>query len=162
MSTPLLHVALWEPEIPPNTGNIGRTCVANDLPLHLIGKLGFLLDQKSLRRAGLDYWQLVKLHCHAGWDEFQQSVLSPSDANDSLRLVCLSAHAKTPFTEFAFQRGDCLLFGNESSGLPEWLKQEYAETMVTVPMLTRHVRSLNLATTAGIVIYEALRQLQVW
>ncbi|MGF1583618.1 MAG: tRNA (cytidine(34)-2'-O)-methyltransferase [Gemmataceae bacterium] len=162
MSTSLLHVALWEPEIPPNTGNIARTCAALDLPLHLIGKLGFLLDEKSLRRAGLDYWKFVKLQCHDGWTDFKRRVISPDDDRAIRRIVGFSARATTPYTSFSYQRGDCLLFGNESSGLPDWLKDEYAETMATVPMLTPHVRSLNLATTAGIVIYEALRQLQVW
>jgi tRNA (cytidine/uridine-2'-O-)-methyltransferase len=108
---PMLHVALFEPEIPPNTGNIARLCAATGTPLHLIGRLGFRLDEPSLRRAGLDYWQHVDVRRHATLAEFE-SVLA------GCRVFCFTVHATAPYTRAAFRAGDCLLFGSESRGLP--------------------------------------------
>src|SRR5262249_6358209 len=107
----MLHVALFEPEIPPNTGNVARLCAATAAPLHLVGRLGFHLDDRSLRRAGLDYWPDVTVVRHATLTDFEQALTGS-------RLVCFSAHAAIPYTRFTFQSADCLLFGSESRGLP--------------------------------------------
>ncbi len=151
----MLHVALLEPEIPPNTGNISRLCAATGIPLHLIGKLGFRLDDASLRRAGIDYWHAVDLRLHASFADFEAQL------GDS-RILAFSARAKRPYTEAAFQKGDCLLFGRESAGLPATLLERLSDRTFTIPHLTPHVRSLNLSTSVGIVTYEALRQLRAW
>ncbi len=153
----MLHIALWEPEIPPNTGNIARLCAATGCPLHLIGRLGFRIDEKSLRRAGLDYWDSVDLHCHDALRDFENFL-----AGQNARLFCLSAHAGTPYTAIPFRRGDALLFGAETRGLPPEVIERYSAHSFTIPMLSGKVRSLNLATAAGIVLYEGLRQLQSW
>src|ERR1700686_4206842 len=121
----MLHVALWEPEIPPNTGNIARLCAATDTTLHLIGRLGFRLDDRSLKRAGLDYWPHVLGHRHVALEEFYQTL---GDA----RVFCLSAHAATCYTKAAFRDGDCLLFGGESRGLPESVLQRYTGRVLTI------------------------------
>jgi tRNA (cytidine/uridine-2'-O-)-methyltransferase len=154
----MLHIALWEPEIPPNTGNVARLCAATGADLHLIGRLGFRLDDKSLVRAGVDYWPAVKLHRHSTFEEFQSTVLVHLPA----RIFAFSARASQPYTAVRYQPGDVLLFGNESRGLPETILESHRERLLTIPMLTSEVRSLNLATAAGIVLYEALRQLQSW
>jgi tRNA (cytidine/uridine-2'-O-)-methyltransferase len=150
----MLHIALWEPEIPPNTGNIARLCAATGCPLHLIGRLGFRLDEKSLRRAGLDYWDAVELHRHDSLADFEQSFPG--------RIYCLSAHAQQPYTAIPFRVGDCLLFGPETRGLPAEVLERYSAQSFVIPMVSEKVRSLNLATAAGIVLYEGLRQLQAW
>jgi tRNA (cytidine/uridine-2'-O-)-methyltransferase len=150
-----LQVALWEPEIPPNTGNIARLCAATGCPLHLIGRLGFRTDDRSLRRAGLDYWEHVEIHRHTDLDAFLPSL-------GSRRFFCLSAHAATPYTQVAYQPGDCLVFGGETRGLPAEFLQRHAERTITIPMPAGKVRSLNLATAVGIVLYEGLRQLHRW
>jgi tRNA (cytidine/uridine-2'-O-)-methyltransferase len=153
----MLHIALWEPEIPPNTGNIARLCAATGTPLHLIGRLGFRLDERSLRRAGLDYWDAVELHQHATFAEFEDCL-----KRQNSRLICLSARADRRYTDIAFQPGDCLLFGAETRGLPPEVLDRYRDKSCTIPMRSGKVRSLNLATAAGIVLYEGLRQLQGW
>jgi tRNA (cytidine/uridine-2'-O-)-methyltransferase len=150
----MLHIALWEPEIPPNTGNIARLCAATNCPLHLIGRLGFRLDEKSLRRAGLDYWDAVDLRRHDTLADFEQTFQG--------RIYCLSARVETPYTQIPFRAGDCLLFGAETRGLPAEVMERYREQSFTIPMVSEKVRSLNLATAAGIVLYEGLRQLQAW
>ena len=151
----MLHVALWEPEIPPNTGNIARLCAATGTTLHLIGRLGFRLDDRSLRRAGLDYWPDVTYRLHTNLDAFEQAMAAH-------QLVCLSAHVTRPYTSIAFQPSDCLLFGSESRGLPPGVLERLADRSVCIPMPAGKVRSLNLATAVGIVLYEALRQLDAW
>ena len=151
----MFHVALWEPEIPPNTGNVARLCAATGAELHLIGRLGFRLDDRSLRRAGLDYWREVTLHRHASLQEFEA-------AFEGRRLFCFSAHASTAYTQAAFQPGDGLLFGGESHGLPPGVVERYAGRAFRIPMPTGKVRSLNLATAVGVVLYEALRQARAW
>jgi tRNA (cytidine/uridine-2'-O-)-methyltransferase len=150
----MLHVALWEPEIPPNTGNIARLCAATGATLHLIGRLGFRIDDRSLRRAGLDYWQDVEVRQHATMADFEAAFAGRLD-----RLFCLSARARRAYTHFAFQDGDIFLFGPETRGLPEEILSRYAERAALIPIPTGKVRSLNLATAVGIVLYEALRQL---
>jgi tRNA (cytidine/uridine-2'-O-)-methyltransferase len=149
----MLHVALLEPEIPPNTGNIARLCAATGCRLHLIGKLGFRLDEKSLLRAGLDYWDAVDVHCHDTLADVEKIVD---------RVFCLSAHAHVPYTKIPFQSGDCLLFGGESRGLPTEVMERYQDQAFTIPMPAAKVRCLNLSTAVGIVVYEGLRQLHGW
>lgn len=148
----MLHIALLEPEIPPNTGNIARLCAATDTMLHLIGRLGFLLDDRHLRRAGMDYWPLVIWQRHATWEDFEAFL-------GARRLFCFSAHVERSYTSVIYQAEDVLLFGSESQGLPQHLLQRNPEQTLTIPMPAGKVRSLNLATAAGIVLYEALRQL---
>lgn len=151
----MLHVALWEPEIAPNTGNIARLCAATDTRLHLIGRLGFRLDDRQLRRAGLDYWPAVDLIVHSGWEAFVAAI------GDS-RVLCLSSKMQQPYTRMEYRDGDCLLFGNESKGLPPEILTCFAQTAITIPMPSGKVRSLNLANSVGIVLYEALRQRHGW
>jgi tRNA (cytidine/uridine-2'-O-)-methyltransferase len=151
----VLHVALREPEIPPNTGNIARLCAATGTPLHLIGRLGFRLDERSVRRAGLDYWPEVELHRHATLADFEAAL-------PGSRLFCFSVHAQVPYTQATYRSGDCLLFGGESHGLPATVLERHAENALLIPMPSGRVRSLNLATAVGIALYEALRQLHNW
>ena len=151
----MLHVALWEPEIPPNTGNVARLCAATGSPLHLIGRLGFRLDDRSLRRAGLDYWDAVEVVRHVTFAEFEVAI-APG------RVWCVETPAARPYTRAEFADGDCLLFGGESKGLPSAVREKCAETLIGIPMPAGRVRSLNLATAVGIVLYEALRQLHDW
>ena len=151
----MLHVALWEPEIAPNTGNIARLCAATGATLHLIGRLGFRLDDRSLRRAGLDYWSAVEVRRHATLTDFETAL-------GAGRLFCFSARVATPYTSVAYQAGDCLLFGGESHGLPVGVLQRHADRALCIPMPAGRVRSLNLATAVGIALYEALRQLHGW
>jgi tRNA (cytidine/uridine-2'-O-)-methyltransferase len=152
---PWIHVALLEPEIPPNTGNIARLCAATGSRLHLIGRLGFRMDNSSLRRAGCDFWPLVDLQLHATWESFAQQFAGA-------RIWAFSARAVRPYTEAAYQHGDVLLFGQESKGLPKSLQEQFGERLLCLPMPAGQVRSLNLATAAGIALYEALRQLGAW
>jgi tRNA (cytidine/uridine-2'-O-)-methyltransferase len=151
----MLHVALWEPEIPPNTGNVARLCAATGAVLHLIGRLGFRLDDRSLRRAGLDYWNAVDLRRHNTLAAFEAE-------NAGRRVFCFSARAATPYTQVRYQDGDCLLFGGETFGLPPEVHERYADRAVCIPMPTGKVRSLNLATAVGVALYEALRQVNGW
>jgi len=151
----VLHLALWEPEIPPNTGNIARLCAATGATLHLIGRLGFRLDNRSLRRAGLDYWSSVEVRRHATMPDFEAAMSGG-------RLFCYSSHSSRPYTLASYQPGDCLLFGGESHGLPQEFLQRHANDTYGIPMPGGRVRSLNLATAAAIVLYEALRQLHHW
>lgn len=151
----MLHIALVEPEIAANTGNIARLCAATGTRLHLIGPLGFRLDDRSLRRAGVDYWDHVDLIRHADWRTF--SAMWTGGV-----LWAFTAHHGQSYTRVNYQENDCLVFGCESQGLPPSLLQHHPEQVLTIPMPGRGVRSLNLATAAGIVLYEALRQLHHW
>jgi tRNA (cytidine/uridine-2'-O-)-methyltransferase len=148
----LIHVALLEPEIHPNTGNVARLCAANGLPLHLIGNLGFRIDERSVRRAGLDYWPYVDLHREADLEELKAKL------PDS-RFYFFSAHAERLYTDVEYRPNDCLVFGPESKGFCEELLRENWPHALKIPMRCTHVRSLNLATSAGIAVYEALRQI---
>ena len=143
------HVALLEPEIPPNTGSIARLCAATCSPLHLIGPLGFRIDEKAVRRAGLDYWPLVDLTQHDDLAAFAQHV-------PPHRWTLFSATAERSYLDAPFQPGDALLFGKESVGLPPELLAAHADRVFGIPT-SGAVRSLNLATAAGIVLFEALR-----
>lgn len=151
----MLHVVLVEPEIAPNTGNIARLCAATGARLHLVGRLGFRLDDRSLRRAGLDYWDEVDWVRHADWDAFAAAMTGH-------RLWLFTARRGQTYCAVAFQDDDCLVFGSESQGLPSSLLDRYTSSNLHIPMPTGKVRSLNLATAVGIGLYEALRQLHHW
>ena len=148
----MLHVALFEPEIPPNTGNIARLCAATFTALHIVGVTGFRMDDRTLKRAGLDYWDEVDLHRHVDMNELYASL-------PGSRLIYLTTKSKRPYTLFAFRDEDCLVFGPETRGLPKQILDENPETSLTIPMPNQNVRSLNLSTSVGIVLYEAFRQL---
>jgi tRNA (cytidine/uridine-2'-O-)-methyltransferase len=150
--SPRLQVALVEPEIPPNTGNIARLCAATFAPLHLVGKLGFRTDDKAVRRAGLDYWSEVEIHYHLNIEALY-AALSGS------RFLYFTTKAERAYTSFQYAPGDCLVFGSETRGLPEDLLRANWERSLTIPIPNHRVRSLNLATSVGIVLYEALRQM---
>ncbi len=148
-----MHVVLVEPEIPQNTGSIGRLCVATDTRLHLVEPLGFVVDDKHVRRAGLDYWEHVDLVRHAGWDAFVA-------ARPPGRLLLFAARPPGPsYTTIRFRDDDVLVFGRESTGLPASIREAHAHAIHTIPIMSPHVRSLNLANAVAIVLYEALRQL---
>lgn len=154
-STPLLHVVLYQPEIPPNTGNIGRSCVAVGAKLWLVRPLGFQMEDRYLKRAGMDYWDLVDCEVVDDWAQLLER-MGPDGAG-SRTFWYLTKFARKLVWEAAFQRGDVLVFGSESRGLPESLRQANEETCIRLPMREK-VRSLNLASTANAVIYEAVRQ----
>ena len=143
------HVVLVEPEIPPNTGAIARTCGATQSPLHLVGKLGFSIEEHAVRRAGVDYWDLVRIHTHESFEGFEKSGLSP-------RIHFFSANATRSYLDARYAPGDALVFGCESVGLPEALLAG-REAVWAIPTLGA-VRSLNLSNAVAIVLYEALRQ----
>ena len=145
-------VALVEPEIPPNTGNIARLCAATNTPLHIVGVTGFRMDDRALRRAGLDYWPEVRLTRHRTLDALYESL-------PEARFVYLTTKAERPYTEWNFEANDCLVFGRETRGLPEDLLRANWQNCLKIPMPNPRVRSLNLATAVGIVLFEALRQL---
>ena len=145
------HIVLIEPEIPPNTGNIGRLCAATGAHLHLVGKLGFSLDDKHMKRAGLDYWPEVKLH---RWDSLQHLQQDFPQG----RFWYTSKKAKKSYTCAEFNQGDFFVFGKETLGLPEELLQDEADRALLIPIFSPAVRSLNLANSAAIILYEALRQ----
>ncbi|MFU8818944.1 MAG: tRNA (cytidine(34)-2'-O)-methyltransferase [Desulfurivibrio sp.] len=151
MANPPFNIVLVEPEIPPNTGSIARLCGATDTILHLVHPLGFSIDDKHLKRAGLDYWQHVQI---VNWQNLDQFLA----AQDETRLHFLSKKARRPYTGTAFRPGDFLIFGKETKGLPEEVIRLYSDRCLTIPMSNPHIRSLNLAQAAAIVLYEALRQ----
>ena len=146
-----MHVVLVHPEIPQNTGSIGRLCVATGSTLHLIDPLGFTIDDRHVRRAGLDYWPHVDVVRHPSWEAF-------SAARPPGRLLCFSARAARSYTTLRYRDDDLLVFGGESRGLPPALRAEHADSTFGIPLASEHVRSLNLATAVAVVLYEALRQ----
>lgn len=150
----MIHVALYQPEIHPNAGNVARLCAANGLPLHFVGNLGFRIDERSVRRAGLDYWPFVDHRQEADLDELKSAL-------PGSRLFYFSARAERLYTDVKYRAGDCLVFGPESSGFSEELLLENRDYTLRIPMRSSHVRSLNLATAVGIAVYEVLRQLSV-
>ena len=147
-----MKVVLFEPEIPPNTGSIARLCAATLTPLHLIEPLGFKIDDKHLKRAGLDYWEFVDVTVHSSWPAFL-SATRPG------RLLFFSKRATVSYTAMRYQEGDFLVFGPESRGLPESLLQSNADRALQIPMIGHGVRSLNLSNAVSIALYEGLRQL---
>ncbi|MBX3358109.1 MAG: tRNA (cytidine(34)-2'-O)-methyltransferase [Phycisphaeraceae bacterium] len=150
MARPLFHIVLHEPEIPNNTGNIGRTCVATGCALHLIHPLGFSTSEKACRRAGLDYWPRLSPSEHAGWEEFCRD---QAPAN----LWLLTTKSARPAWEVPLRPGDYLVFGKESKGLPDELLAAHPDRLITLPMVAEE-RSLNLATAVCAVVYEGVRQ----
>lgn len=148
----MLHIALFEPEIPPNTGNIIRLCANTGASLHIIQPMAFEWDDKRLRRAGLDYHEFASVSIHANFEEFLTAI-------PGQRLFALSTKATQYYSDIHFKPGDCLLFGSESRGLPEAVRQHKALAgLLTIPMLGNS-RSLNLSNSAAVVLYEAWRQL---
>ena len=145
-----MNIVLHEPEIPANTGNIGRTCVATGTVLHLIKPLGFSLDEKSLKRAGLDYWQHLDLHRYMNYSEF-------CSRNPGARVWMATTKAKYIYTEVEYGPNDYIMFGKESAGIPEEILVDNEEQCIRIPML-KDIRSLNLSNSVAIVLYEALRQ----
>ncbi len=145
------HIVLVEPEIPPNTGSIARLCGATNSILHLVHPLGFSTDDKHLKRAGLDYWKFVEIRY---WDSFEQFL----EAQDENRLYLLTTKTKRSYVDAPFKPGDYLIFGKETKGLPKELLQLYEDRCFTLPMTNPNIRSLNLAMTAGIVLYDAIRK----
>ena len=145
-----MHVALIQPRIPPNTGNIARLCAATATPLHLIGPLGFSLDEAEVRRAGLDYWEHVDLWEHQGWGDFRAAVSRE-------RCVYFSANATRPFWDAPVARNSCLVFGSETDGMPARILEKHADRCFRIPMRAG-IRSLNLATAVGVVLYDAIRR----
>jgi tRNA (cytidine/uridine-2'-O-)-methyltransferase len=150
------HVVLVEPEIPPNTGNIARLCAATRCALHLVGRLGFSIDEHAVRRAGLDYWHLVELHTHVDLEAAERAI-AHAEPPATPRVWLFSGKAQQSYLDVGFQRGDALVFGKESVGLPEELLAERMASVVGIPTLG-DVRSLNLANAVAIAVYEALRQ----
>ncbi len=148
-----LQIVLVEPEIPPNTGAIARLCAATHTVLHLVEPLGFKLDDKALKRAGMDYWRHVTWHTWPNWTALQA-------AYPRARFHFLTTKAPRPYTEVRFAPNDFLVFGRETKGLPESLLRENEAACLTIPMLNPNVRSLNLATAAAIVLFEAIRQVR--
>ena len=145
-----LNIVLYEPEIPANTGNIGRTCVATGTSLHLIEPLGFHLDEKSIRRAGMDYWNLLDVHRYVNFEELKNS-------HPGVKIWMATTKAKRCYTEVSFGPEDFIMFGKESAGIPEEILVENEESCIRIPMLPE-IRSLNLSNSVAIVLYEALRQ----
>jgi len=148
----MIHIALVEPEIPPNTGNIARLCAATYTDLHIVGATGFRMDDRTLKRAGLDYWNEVRLHRHLDLERLYAGL-------PESRFLYFTTKSKKSYAEWKYQKDDCLIFGRETRGLPEDLLKANWERCLTIPMPNKRVRSLNLATSVGIVLYEALRQI---
>lgn len=153
----LFSVVLVEPEIPPNTGNIARLCAATCCPLHLVEPLGFSIDAHAVRRAGLDYWPLVEVHTHANL-QTAEAAISANAAPGKPRFWLLSGKAERSYLDVEFEPGDVFVFGKESVGLPEALIAARAADVIGIPTIGP-VRSLNLANSVAIVLYEALRRL---
>jgi len=150
-SEPLLHIVLFQPEIPQNTGNIGRTCVATGARLWLVRPLGFRMTDARLKRAGLDYWQHLEWEAVDDWAALRARI-------GERRMWLFSRHVHRPYTQAEFAAHDALVFGSETQGLPESLLAEYSDTTLRIPMRDE-ARSLNLASAAAIGIYEAMRQI---
>jgi len=150
---PPLHIVLVEPEIPPNTGSIARLCGATDTVLDLVHPLGFSTDDKHLKRAGLDYWKFVQIKHWQSLDHFLEE-------HDERDLFFLTTKTKRSYREAPFRAGSCLLFGKETKGLPEEILALYQERCYTIPMPNQNIRSLNLAMSAGIVLYDAMGKVE--
>jgi len=145
-----MHIILHQPEIPGNTGNIGRTCVATGTPLHLIEPLGFRLDEKSIRRSGMDYWERLDVSRYINFTEFQEK-------HHGVKIWMATTKAKRMYTEVSYGPDDYIMFGKESAGIPEEILVEHEDSCIRIPMLPA-IRSLNLSNSVAIVLYEALRQ----
>lgn len=148
-----MHIVLHQPEIPANTGNIGRTCVATGTSLHLIEPLGFRLNEKEIKRAGMDYWEKLDVSRHMNYETF----LEEYTRHPGARLWMATTKARRSYTQVQFGPDDFIMFGKESAGIPEEILVEHEETCIRIPMLPE-IRSLNLSNSVAIVLYEALRQ----
>ena len=148
----MLTVTLFEPKIPPNTGNIARLCGANNVKLDLVGNLGFNLEDKYLKRAGLDYWDHIKWEYFPSIDEYCLNAFQN-------KFHLLTTKSKNVYTDRVFTKNDIIIFGSETAGISENILNEYPENACTIPMINKNIRSLNLATSVGIVLYEAIRQI---
>ena len=147
-----LNIVLYEPEIPANTGNIGRTCVATGTRLHLIEPVGFLLNEKAIKRAGMDYWQDLDVTRYLNWQDFLAK-------NPGAKIYMATTKGRRVYTEVSYEPDCYLMFGKESGGIPEEILKEHPEECVRIPMVGE-TRSLNLSNSVAIVLYEALRQNQ--
>ncbi len=145
-----MHIILHQPEIPANTGNIGRTCVAAGASLHLIEPLGFRLNEKEIKRAGMDYWEKLTVSRYMNFHEFKEK-------HPDAKIWMATTKAKRLYTDVSFGADDYIMFGKESAGIPEEILVEYEENCIRIPMLP-DIRSLNLSNSVAIVLYEALRQ----
>ena len=145
-----MNIVLHEPEIPANTGNIGRTCVATGTSLHLIKPLGFDISDKAVRRSGMDYWKELDLHVYEDFEEFVEK-------NPGARIYMATTKARKAYTEVEYKGNDFIMFGKESAGIPEEILVKYEDTSVRIPMIGE-IRSLNLSNSVSIILYEALRQ----
>ena len=170
-----MHLVLVEPEIPPNTGNVARLCAATKSTLHLVGPLGFRLDDKTLKRAGMDYWEQVTWKCWESLESLQADAWkaeggerkgAATDEGGSVKgegrptFYYVTTKAKRPYTLPRYREDDYLVFGRETAGLPKTLLDENPETTITIPMFNPQARSLNLATAVAVVLYEAVRQVR--
>lgn len=147
-----MNIVLFQPEIPANTGNIGRTCVATDTKLHLIEPLGFRLNEKEIKRAGMDYWEHLDVTRYVNFEDFLEK-------NPNAKIWMATTKAKHVYTDVSYGPDDFIMFGKESAGIPEEILVEHEETCIRIPMLEK-IRSLNLSNSVAIVLYEALRQNQ--
>lgn len=146
-----LNIVLYEPEIPQNTGNIGRTCVLTNSRLHLIRPLGFSTNDKYLKRAGMDYWPKLDVTYYDCFEDFYEK-------NKDKKIYVSTTHAKNYYTNIKYEQGDYIMFGRESSGVTDEIRSMFKDTLIKIPMINTTDRSLNLSNSAAIVIYEALRQ----
>ncbi len=146
----MLNIVLYEPEIPANTGNIGRTCVATNTRLHLIEPLGFSLDEKQLKRAGMDYWKDLDVTTYVNWDAFCRK-------NPDAKIYYATTKARHVYSEVSYEPDCYIMFGKESAGIPEEILRDHPDTCVRIPMMGE-IRSLNLSNSVAVVLYEALRQ----
>lgn len=147
-----LNIVLFEPEIPQNTGNIGRTCVLTNSRLHLIKPLGFSLDEKAVRRSGLDYWPQLDYCVYECFEELEEKYKGSN-------FYLSTTHGSKHYTDVSYKEGDFIVFGKESAGLPDSIKNRYSEGLIRVPMINTTTRSLNLSNSVAVVAYEALRQM---
>jgi len=145
-----MNIILHEPQIPQNTGNIARTCAATGTSLHLIEPLGFFIDEKSVRRAGLDYWDELDLHVYTNFEDFLQK-------NPSAKIYMATTKAKNNYTQVSYDKDSFIMFGKETAGIPEDILIKYPDTCIRIPMKPM-IRSLNLSNSVSIILYEALRQ----
>ncbi|KRQ88018.1 tRNA (cytidine(34)-2'-O)-methyltransferase [Caloramator mitchellensis] len=147
-----LNIVLYQPEIPQNTGNIGRTCFLTNSSLHLIKPLGFLLNDKYLKRSGMDYWHKIDVHYYNSFEEFYE-------IHKDKRIFLTETFGEKIYTQAKFKIGDFIMFGKESSGVPQYIVELLKDNMIRIPMIETTDRSLNLSNSAAIVMYEALRQM---
>ena len=147
-----MKIVLVNPDIPWNAGNIGRTCVATGTELVFTGHLGFKITDKEIRRSGLDYWKFLKYSVYQDFDSFLKTL--PENPS----LLFFSTHGGKCYWEAPYREDSCLVFGAETAGFPDWMYEKYRDMLYRIPMWSRHMRSLNLSTSAGIALYEGLRQ----